>query len=327
MVAFRMRRYKAPTDFVFFGRDKNDNNNEILAITSDSRPNYRRGLRKDVPSMIPRVFPRASARSRRRGQPQAAHVPEDWLQEQRPSSYWVATRRPFPSLLFVAPLAIAYECAVFWRSGPSGAGGSRTGADAWMCHALDSVGLSHPWFLPLLLAVILLGWQVVSSHKWRFSPSILGGMIVESVTWAIALLGMGRLIDLGFSYLEQGRLPLLAADPAAANHPDVTALIGYIGAGVYEETLFRLMLIPVFFGILRLLQMPQVLSSSWAVTASALLFALAHHAGSPGEAFTWYAFIFRWMAGIFFAWVFVLRGFGIAVGTHTAYDILVGWIG
>jgi hypothetical protein len=33
------------------------------------------------------------------------------------------------------------------------------------------------------------------------------------------------------------------------------------------------------------------------------------------------------MAGVFFAWVFVIRGFGIAVGTHTAYDILVGWVG
>ena len=87
------------------------------------------------------------------------------------------------------------------------------------------------------------------------------------------------------------------------------------------------MLVPAFFAILRLLQMPQVLASSWAVTASAFLFALAHHAGSPGEAFTWYAFVFRWMAGVFFAWVFVIRGFGIAVGTHTAYDILVGWIG
>ena len=281
--------------------------------------------------MIPRVFPRPSARLRpirRRGSSKAAPGPEEWIQEHRPSSYWVATRRPFPSLLFVAPLAIAYESAVFWRVGPGApGGGSRTGADAWMCHALASVGLSHPWFLPLLLAVILLGWQVSSSHDWRFSPSILGGMIVESVTWAIALLGVGRLIDLGFSYLEQGRLPILMADPTTPVHPGVTALVGYVGAGVYEETLFRLMLIPILFGILRLLQMPQVLSSSWAVTASALLFALAHHAGSPGEAFTWYAFIFRWMAGVFFAWVFVLRGFGIAVGTHTAYDILVGWIG
>ena len=52
-----------------------------------------------------------------------------------------------------------------------------------------------------------------------------------------------------------------------------------------------------------------------------------HHAGAPGEAFTWFAFIFRWMAGVYFSWVFVTRGFGIAVGTHAAYDILVGWLG
>ncbi len=253
--------------------------------------------------------------------------PQEWLREHRPASYWVATRRPFPSLLFVAPLAVAYEAAVFGLGG-SGAGGSfRTGADAWMCRALASAGLSHPWFLPMLLVVILMGWQVWSSQDWRFSPSILGGMIVESLTWAIALLGLGRLLDLGFSYLEQGHLPILAANPAAISPLTFKALVGYVGAGVYEETLFRLMLIPVLFGALRLLQMPQVLSSSWAVTASALLFALAHHAGSPGEVFTWYAFVFRWMAGVFFAWVFIIRGFGIAVGTHTAYDILVGWIG
>ena len=74
-------------------------------------------------------------------------------------------------------------------------------------------------------------------------------------------------------------------------------------------------------------QTPEVLASTVAVTASALLFSLAHHAGTPGEAFTWFAFIFRWLAGVYFAWVFVVRGFGVAVGTHTAYDILVGWLG
>jgi Type II CAAX prenyl endopeptidase Rce1-like len=84
--------------------------------------------------------------------------------------------------------------------------------------------------------------------------------------------------------------------------------------------------VPILFSALKFLQIPQVLSSALAVTGSALLFALAHHAGSPGESFTWFAFVFRWMAGVFFAWVFVLRGFGIAVGSHTMYDILVGWI-
>src|SRR5262249_17008443 len=113
---------------------------------------------------------------------------------------------------------------------------------------------------------------------------------------------------------------------APATGDSLRLILGFIGAGVYEETLFRLMLVPLFFHALRVLQAPTVLSSSLAVTGSALLFALAHYAGAPGEAFTWFAFILRWMAGVFFAWVFVLRGFGIAVGSHIIYDILVGWV-
>jgi membrane protease YdiL (CAAX protease family) len=96
---------------------------------------------------------------------------------------------------------------------------------------------------------------------------------------------------------------------------------------VYEEALFRLLLIPALYALLRILQMPSLVASTTAMTVSALLFSLAHHAGTPGEAFTWFAFIFRWLAGVYFAWVFMARGFGIAVGTHTAYDMLVGWLG
>ena len=276
-------------------------------------------------------FARASTRSRVRA-PQARRAAEEprpdaqeWLKEHRPCSYWEATRRPFPSLLFVGPLVVGYEASILLAGGADPAS-LRSGADAWMRRGLAAAGLSDPWFLPMLLVVLLMGWQISRSHDWRFSPTILAGMIAESLILAIALLGIGRLIDVGFSYLEQARPALMAID-AGASRPGLADLIGYVGAGVYEETLFRLMLVPALYTSLRLLQMPQVLASSWAVTASALLFALAHHAGSPGEAFTWYAFIFRWMAGVFFAWVFVLRGFGIAVGAHTAYDILVGWMG
>jgi Type II CAAX prenyl endopeptidase Rce1-like len=242
----------------------------------------------------------------------------------RPSSYWTATLRPFPSLLFVAPLVIAYEVGVL-RLGGVTPGNLRTGADTWMRQALSSLGLADHWLLPLLLVVILLGWQVLSFRDWRFSPGILAGMLVESLVWAVVLVGVSRLIDFGFSYLEQTGPAILAFEGGGAA-PRLTALIGYLGAGVYEETLFRLILVPVVFQSLRLLQAPHVLASTLAVTGSALLFALAHHAGAPAEAFTWYAFVFRWMAGVFFAWVFVLRGFGIAVGTHTLYDVLVGWI-
>jgi hypothetical protein len=240
-------------------------------------------------------------------------------------SYWDSTRRPLPSLFLVSPLMVVYEAGAVRMEG---AGGSvvRTGADAWMRESLASIGLTDPWTLPVLLVIILLGWQAAGPRDWRFGPSILAGMVIESLILAVSLIGISRLLDLGFAFLERHGPPVLLNLEPAVDF-ELTRLFGYVGAGIYEEALFRLILVPLLFGLLRLLQAPQILASALAVTGSALLFSLAHHAGTPGEIFTWYAFIFRWLAGVFFAWVFVIRGFGIAVGTHTFYDILVGWVG
>jgi hypothetical protein len=254
-----------------------------------------------------------------------------WWGESRPESadgsgsYWAVTRRPLPCLVFIAPLLLAYELGVLWIGGLE-AEAWRTGADAWMRHGLAILGLTDQWFPPLCLAIALLLWQSVASREWRFSPLLLVGMLVESIVLAVALVGLSKLVDLGFQNLERSPPCLLEAASSPEEHP-VALLVGFLGAGVYEEAMFRLLLVPVLFGVLRLLQTPAVLASALAVTASALLFSLAHHAGTPGEAFTWFAFVFRWLAGVYFAWVFVIRGFGVAVGTHTAYDILVGAFG
>lgn len=241
--------------------------------------------------------------------------------------YWASTRRPLPSLALVAPIVLAYEGGVVWLGGAA-SNALRTGADAWMRRSLAELGLTDRWFLPLALLMVLLGWQAVRPREWRFSPTIVAGMVFESLALAVCLVGVSRLVDLGFDYLERSapalRLLQVGPDPGRAQWEE---LVGFLGAGVYEEALFRLLLVPLLYYTLRLLQTPQVFASALAVTGSALLFSLAHHAGNPGEAFTWFAFVFRWMAGVFFAWVFILRGFGIAVGAHTAYDILVGWVG
>lgn len=238
---------------------------------------------------------------------------------ERPS-YWSLTRRPIPCLAFVAPLLLVYELGVL-RLGGASAEALRTGADGWMRHILARLGVTDQWFLPLTLVLILVGWQVVLRKDWRFPLSTPVGMVLESLVLGVALVGLSRLVDMGFSFLEQSRGHVLAVPPVPAR------LIGFVGAGVYEEALFRLLLIPALFGLFRVLQAPTVLASTAAMTISALLFSLAHHAGTPGEAFTWFAFIFRWLAGVYFAWVFMARGFGIAVGTHTAYDMLVGCLG
>jgi hypothetical protein len=239
------------------------------------------------------------------------------------ASYWSLTRRPLPCLAFILPILAAYEAGIAWL-GDASAGAARTGADAWMRHALAALGLTDRWLPPLVLVVAILAWQAIDPRQWRFSPSCLLGMAVESLALAVGLIGLSKLVDLGFARLEGQRL--LATAPAGPSQP-IAALVGYLGAGVYEEALFRLALIPLGYAILRLLQAPTVLAGTVAVTGSALLFSIAHHAGAPGEAFTWFAFIFRWLAGVYFSWVFIARGFGIAVGTHAAYDILVGLLG
>jgi hypothetical protein len=225
--------------------------------------------------------------------------------------------------MFVVPILALYELGVLWIGGAS-ADSLRTGADAWLRSALAGLGLTDRWVVPLGLVIGLLAWQVVEPREWRCSTGTLLGMVLESALLAVALVGLSKVIDLGFDHIE-GQ-PTLAATSLQPRTP-IVALIGFLGAGVYEETIFRLALIPGLLGLLRLLQAPSVLASTLAVSGSALLFSLAHHAGAPGEAFTWFAFIFRWFAGIYFAAVFLTRGFGIAVGTHAAYDILVGWLG
>jgi hypothetical protein len=62
------------------------------------------------------------------------------------------------------------------------------------------------------------------------------------------------------------------------------------------------------------------------LVVSSLLFSAAHYVGPLGDTFEPYSFTFRTIAGLFFAGLFLWRGFGIAAGTHAAYDMLVGLV-
>jgi len=222
----------------------------------------------------------------------------------RAENYWIQSRRPVVSLVFIAPLLVIYEGGVLlW--------GVQNGADAWMRQFLDFMGFGQHLLLPLLTVCVLLCWHYLTHEPWRFSPGVLSPMIVECLLLAICLQVV---------LIFQGTL-LLAID--GATEPGIAAkMAAYLGAGIYEELLFRLILLSATVWLIRRWWTAQNLSMVLAVLVCSLIFAAAHYEGHAGDAFHWFSFLFRFMAGVFFSILFIYRGFGIAAGSHAAYDIL-----
>jgi hypothetical protein len=228
-------------------------------------------------------------------------------------SYWQLSRTPLTSLMFTLPLVLAYEGGVLWL----GRGTPRNGADVWLRQLLDALGFGSYFLLPVLTVIGLLAWHHVEHDRWHFSPGVLLGMAGESVLWATGLVGVARL---------QAQAWPLEAHPQALWDGFAARLIGYCGAGLYEEVLFRLLLLPAVAWMLRRIGTGPGEALGLAVFLTSGLFSLAHYVGPLGDEFQLYSFTFRMLAGIFFAVVFLLRGFGIAAGAHAFYDMLVGLV-
>ncbi len=234
-------------------------------------------------------------------------------------TYWQLSRKPLTSLVFTLPLVLAYEGGVLLL----GRGSPRNGADVWLRHLLDALGFGQYFLLPVLTVLGLLAWQFLAHDRWRVSLSVLPGMAAECMLWAIVLIGVAR--------LQQDLWPLatMADSPpavqlAAVAQGVLARLVGYCGAGLYEEVLFRLLMLPITVWALERLGCSTPAAGLWAILLSSLLFSAAHYVGPLGDAFAIYSFTFRAVAGVFFAVLFLVRGFGIAAGTHFFYDLLVG---
>ncbi len=91
-----------------------------------------------------------------------------------PDSYWVQSRGPLASLVFLAPLLIVYEAGTMFF-------GVRNGADELMRRLLNVLGFGQHFLLPLLTICILLAWHYLSREPWRLSGSILSAMTAEAI--------------------------------------------------------------------------------------------------------------------------------------------------
>lgn len=233
-------------------------------------------------------------------------------------SYWRRSRSPRYSLLFALPLLILYEALAFALSHDALAG-VRNGADVLLKSLFVALGgrAGLAGFGALLLgAGAVLAWRDRSAG--RLSARVFLLMACESLAYAAAFGGV-------VGGLTRALLrPLAAAAGRGAVLDLPTQLMISLGAGIYEELLFRVLLVGVLaWGARRVLRWTPAAAGVGAAVLGALVFSAFHYLGPCGDRLTLASFAFRTVAGLAFSGLYLLRGFGITAWTHALYDALL----
>ncbi|NOX59176.1 MAG: CPBP family intramembrane metalloprotease [Planctomycetes bacterium] len=220
---------------------------------------------------------------------------------------------PLESLVFLLPLILFYEIGcllvspdVSWTEGQQ-----RVVAFYLLQVFFQLFGSTGAWMPGLTIVVILLFTHAASKQPWKVRRQVIGVMYAESALFALPLMG--------FNFL-------LSAEPAgsSASRSILTEAVLGVGAGVYEELVFRLVLISLVSMIgSDLLRLPPKTTTIVAVVVAALAFSAHHHPPMGSEPFSSQKFIFRSLAGLYLGTIFVWRGYGPAAGTHAAYNLFV----
>lgn len=264
-----------------------------------------------------------------------------------PNSYLDRTSRPVYALMYLLGFLLLYEVGTFYIH-PDVLSQSlyqpqlRVVAFVWVQNLLEYVGFSErmTWIAPPFVVMVILLWlQITSGTKWQVRVSDFVPMTIECVLLSIPLIVLSLAMNRPAAVPEQPAaafsMPLIAcaAQPAAQGPGLWGDIVTGIGAGIYEELVFRLFLICLLMILFQdLLGLKKDMAVIISVLISAILFSVHHHFFyvnghfGQGEPFVWLTFIFRMMAGIYFAVIFAVRGFGIVAGVHAFYDIIAAML-
>jgi hypothetical protein len=242
------------------------------------------------------------------------------------TNYWRLARSPRYSLTFALPLLVAYETLAFSLSHAEVAG-VRNGADVLLKSLFLALGGRSG--LAVFGALLVGGgaWRVWQDYRKAGSLElrVLGLMAAESVAYALAF-GMvtstltGLLLP-GLASL--GRAPGLAVG-SLGTWSLPTQLMISLGAGIYEELLFRVILVSGLAWVARRVFGWGVSGAGvFAVAVGALIFSAFHYIGPYGDQLQLGSFVFRAVAGVLLSSLYLLRGFGITAWTHALYDVFL----
>jgi membrane protease YdiL (CAAX protease family) len=239
--------------------------------------------------------------------------------------YGVLSTRPLHILAFLSPLILLYELgSILYLSDDHGALIETIRAWRMLSAFFEAFGVAGFYLPGVALATVLLIWHFLERDRCAVRPAVLAGMLMESIGWVLPLLVL--------TVLAQRLLPgNPVPGPAAGTPMQALQAMSWqakttisIGAGLYEELLFRMILIAgVHLILVDMCKSGEVLGRTAAVLVSTAAFALYHDVRLSGGGVNIAALLHYLIAGLYFALLYLFRGFGIAAAVHALFDILV----
>ena len=231
-----------------------------------------------------------------------------------PPGYFATSRTARWGFLMALPLVGLYEWGIVMDDAQV-----RISAEVWMRMPLQWFGIAEIYLIPAL--VILIGLFIFIRDRNKpisLKPRHAALMIAESAIYAAAF---AVVVGQATAYLLNLSVPTQEAEGLSL----LTEIVLSIGAGIYEELLFRVILVGVLFWGLRLL-LPN--AAKWipytgAAIVGALAFSLMHYVGSHGDPLELASFTYRAIGGLVLNVIYLTRGFGVAAWTHALYDVYV----
>ena len=220
------------------------------------------------------------------------------------------------SFVLIAPLLLVYEVALIHYHPFQPAGPRR-----WVAVALFRLFSSRAVIVMNVAVVLFLLLAVlVLARRGRLKVGLVIPVVLESTVLAAVLVLISVMVYRGLS-----GVPL---DMSSGASIVALKVIGSIGAGVYEEILFRLFLTTLLYLIgFGLFGHNRNYAALFAILIGAIVFAVCHVLVVGGRPFQCTRdrldMVFYLVSGMFFSALYVYRGLGVAVYTHVIYDMVI----
>jgi len=224
---------------------------------------------------------------------------------------------PLTQLLALLPVVLFYEVAI---SIIGISDKNKSGLDVWFGELLSRIGLSA-WYLPgILVLAVLLVVHLYRRDPWQIRADSLWKLWGEALLWTVPMVVLYLLFSMPIGEHLAAALSLFDIGGGGGS---LRQVVTGVGAALFEEFVFRLVLISVALLLMqKLFHAPSAAAQIVAVCVSAALFATAHPPSSDNDARAQLEFLYRVSAGIYLGAIYLKRGFATATIVHATFNTI-----